>query len=196
MLLSARLLNDLADVNTFDVVTVLESVAGDQLPFFFQTVDASAEKLANPPGRRYVAAVGATLKVVLQSLNSAQTISAYCTRPFAGDQSIWKFVWPIPPFPNTYDPTKTLGTFALKMTLVEPGTTMPAAWAIATNYAADNLVSYLGGLFRSLQANNLGNTPTGGNTDVWWVQMNIVQPRTFSGFYSQALSIASASPEF
>lgn len=192
MLLSARILNNVADVNHFEVVTSVEVVQGDAPDIFFALVDASVNKHDSPPHRRFVAAAGATLKVVLQDINTAVTLTKYAVRPFPGDQSIWRIS-----FDPTTDATAMaglVGTYALKLTLTEPGTVLPAAWDALVNYGLDTQVSYLGGLWRSLNVNNLGNVPVAGS--VWWVQMNIAYTKVTSGFVSQAISIARSTPEF
>lgn len=192
MLLSARILNNVVDVNTFEVVSSLEVVQGDTPDLYFALIDASVNKHNTPHGQRYVAPSTATLKVVVQDINSAVTVTKYATRPFPGDQSIWKVTYN--PVTDATTIGALVGTYALKLTLTEPGTTLPAVWDIATNYGLDALVAYLGGLFRSLQTNNLGNTP--GADDIWWEQMNTTPTKVISGFVSQALSIARASQEF
>jgi hypothetical protein len=196
MLLSARLLSGVTDVNTFEVVTTLEMTQGDQQDVYFQLIDASVQKFASPKGRRYIPPSGASLRVTVQSLDSNQTLVGSATQPFSGDLSIWKFRWPLPPYQNAdYDPDSVVGTFALKLVLTEPGTTLPAAWSDATTYDVDELVSVDDNqLWRSLQADNLNNTP--GADDIWWEQMNITPTRTLTAFVSQALNIALAAAEF
>lgn len=192
MVLSARMLNGVADVNHFEVVQTLEAIQGDCPDIYFVLIDASVEKTKDPSGRRYVAATGSTLQVTLRDINSSVTLTKYATQPFSGDLSIWKV---------TYDPVtdstkwaSLVGTYALKLTLTEPGTTLPAAWAIGTTYALDATVSYLGGMWRSLQTNNTGNQPD--TATAWWVRMNTTPTKVLSGFAGQAVSIARATQEF
>jgi hypothetical protein len=192
MLLSARILNNVVDVNTFEVCMTLELTQGDAPTIYFALIDASVNKHKDPHGQRYVAPSDATLKVVLQDINTAVTLTKYATRPFPGDQSIWSISFN--PVTDATSMASLLGTYALKLTLTEPGTTLPAAWSATTVYALDDLVSYSGGLFRSFQSLNLNNTP--GEVAIWWVQMNTVNTKVISGFVSQAISIARSSPEF
>jgi hypothetical protein len=192
MLLSARILNNVEGVNAFEVVPSLEVVQGDAPDIYLALIDASCDKRFDPPGRRYVPRAGATLKVVLQDINTAVTMTTYATQPFSGDKSIWKVAFN--PTVNAASIAGLAGTYALKLTLVEPGTTMPAAWDTGTIYDLDSLVSYSGGIFRSLQNTNLAQVP--GADDFWWEQMHTTYTRTLSGFVQQAVSVSRASPEF
>jgi len=193
MLLSARILNNVADVNHFETVVSLEVVQGDAPDIYITLVDASVEKHNVPPYRRYVAPTGSTLKVVLQDIDSSVTLTKYATRPFSGDQSIWKVSYTQPA--DVASIAGMAGTYALKLTLTQPGTTLPAVWDVATTYDVDELVSMADGtMWRSLQTANLANSP--GADDIWWEAMAVVFPKVLSGFVSQAISIARASPEF
>jgi len=192
MLLSARMLNNVNDVNNFEVVQTLEMVKGDVAVIYLALIDASTEKHRDPTGRRYCAATGSTLKVVIQDINTAVTLTKYATRPFAADQSIWKVTLDL--VMDAVAIAGLCGTYALKLTLVEPGTTMPATWLIGTTYGLDVLTTYSGGLWRSLQVGNTGNQPD--ISPIWWVQMNVTPAKYYSGFVSQAVSIARTSQEF
>jgi hypothetical protein len=193
MLLSARILNNVADVNHFETVVSLEVVQGDAPDIYIALVDASVEKHNVPPYRRYVAPTGSTLKVVIQDIDTAVTLTKYATRPFSGDQSIWKVAYTQPA--DITSIASMAGTYALKLTLTEPGTTLPDVWSDIVDYNFEDLVSLADGtLWRSLQSSNLNNVPGVGN--VWWSQMAVVFPKVLSGFVSQAISIARSSPEF
>lgn len=93
MLLSARFLNDVANVNSFEYALVAEFTEGDPASVYFQLIDASLDKAIDgfvPSGRRYVPAAGATLQVTVESIDDAKEIVRLATQPFASDGSIWK----------------------------------------------------------------------------------------------------------
>jgi hypothetical protein len=93
MLLSARFLNDVANVNSFEYADVAEFTEGDPASVYFQLIDSSLDKAVEgfvPAGRRYVPASGATLQVTIESLDDSKEIVRSATQPFANDGSIWK----------------------------------------------------------------------------------------------------------
>ncbi len=92
MLLSARVLDAVGNVNIFTVVQSLEITAGDSGTLYLQLIDSSLDGNAlqfNPPGRRYVPAAGATLTVVFNALDDARKVTRAASQPFPGDGSIW-----------------------------------------------------------------------------------------------------------
>lgn len=192
MLLSALMLNGLCDINHWEFVQTLETTQGSAPDIYFQLIDASVNKTKDPLGRRYIAGAGATLQVVIQDIDTAVTVTKYATQPYADDKSIWKISFN--PVTDSVAIAGLVGTYALKLLLTEPGTVLPAAWVIGTNYPLDATVSYLGGAWRSLQANNLGNQPD--TSPLWWLQLNSVPTRVTSGFVSQAINIARTVQEF
>lgn len=94
MKLSARMLADVASVNSFEYVDVLEFTEGDLPALYFQLIDAALDKADKgfvPGGRRYMPEVGATLTATLWSVDSSKTITRACSQPFlTRDASIWK----------------------------------------------------------------------------------------------------------
>lgn len=93
MKLSARMLQDVQSVNSFEFTDVLEFNEGDLPQIHFQLIDSSldkAEKGFFPGGRRYMPAAGATLTATLWSVDASKTITRACTQPFAQDPSIWR----------------------------------------------------------------------------------------------------------
>lgn len=66
---------------------------GDSPVLYFQLVDMSRDcnsQVYQPPGRRYVPAIGATLQVTLVNLDDAKQVTRAATQPFPGtDPSIW-----------------------------------------------------------------------------------------------------------
>jgi len=91
MLLGARLLDQVFDVNNWTVVQDVRFTQGDSPWVYIQLVNLTLDKKLKPPGRRYVPQPGATLTVTLQNVNSANTLIKACTQPFTQDSSIWVF---------------------------------------------------------------------------------------------------------
>ncbi len=94
MLLSARMLQDVTSVNSFEYVDRATYTVGDTTVIYFQLIDLSkdkAERGFNPGGRRFCPAAGATLTVTIDSLDSAKKISnRTATQPYPTlDASIW-----------------------------------------------------------------------------------------------------------
>jgi hypothetical protein len=114
MLLSARFLNDVSSVNSFEVAQVGQFTKGEAASVYFQLVDLSVDgalKGFAPAGRRYIPATGATLSVVVNSIDNAKKITRVATNPFPDDRSIWKL---------DFLTTDTVsGTLSLQLTLTE-----------------------------------------------------------------------------
>lgn len=94
MKLSARVLNDVANVNSFEITEYVSWTEGDTLTVYLQLIDASLDldiKGFYPSGRRFMPAVGSTLSVQIQNIDSAKVITRTATQPFAEDASIWSF---------------------------------------------------------------------------------------------------------
>lgn len=91
MLLSARLLADVANVNNFRTVNQIEARAGSTIPVYFQLIDASADRGNTPSGRRFVPASNSTLSVAIKSVYPHKQLVFPATNPFPEDRSIWKF---------------------------------------------------------------------------------------------------------
>jgi len=92
MLLSARVLNDVASANSFEYADEAKWTEGDPVTLYIQLTDASLDTAMagfQPPGRRYLPATGATLTVQLQNIDDSKVITRTATQPFAGDGSIW-----------------------------------------------------------------------------------------------------------
>lgn len=114
MLLSARPLIDVANVNTFRVVQTAQMTAGDAGNLYFQLIDKSLDlgtEGYSPSGRRYMPAVGATLSVRVMSINDAITVTRLATQPFAQDPSIWAL-----PLLST---DLLNGSYSIRLTLTE-----------------------------------------------------------------------------
>lgn len=114
MLLSARFLNDVANVNSFEYAQVGQFTRGEAASVYFQLIDASLDGALRgfePSGRRYIPATGATLSVVVNSIDDGKKITRFATNPFPNDTSIWKL---------DFLPTDKIdGTATMQLTLTE-----------------------------------------------------------------------------
>lgn len=93
MLLSARILKDCANVNSFEYADTAQFTKGDVVDVYFQLIDASLDTASEnfiPPGRRYMPAAGATLVAVIENIDDTKKITRTVTQPFPLDPSIWK----------------------------------------------------------------------------------------------------------
>lgn len=118
MLLSARFLNDVAGVNSFEYAEVAEFTTGDAGSVYFQLIDSSLDKAVNgfvPAGRRYMPAAGATLQCTVESIDSAKTIVRSAVQPYAQDPSIWRL--------DFLSSDQIEGTANLRLRLTESGVT-------------------------------------------------------------------------
>lgn len=116
MLLTARILDNVAGVNSYTQAQSFEFTEGDGPAVYLQLVDATKQRTSegfNPPGQRYMPMAGATLSVLFDNLNDALKVVKVATQPFAQDPSIWKV---------QLAPTDAVrGTCSLRLTLTEPG---------------------------------------------------------------------------
>lgn len=113
MLLSARILADVANVNVFRYADVAEFTDGDGPAIYFQLIDSSQDRNMRPAGRRYMPSAGATLQVTLDAIDDAQKITRFATQPFANDPSIWML--------QLQSTDKVAGTRSLVLVLTESG---------------------------------------------------------------------------
>lgn len=114
MLLSARILVDVASANVFRHAEAAQFTEGDGPTVYFQLLDKSldrADEGFNPTGRRYMPAAGATLQVTIGGIDTAKTVIRSATQPFPLDPSIWAVTL------MSTDPLK--GTYDLKLALTE-----------------------------------------------------------------------------
>lgn len=135
MRLSARMLENVAGVNTFNYAQQAEFTQGDAPTIYFQLVDLNQDRPEMgyvPAGRRYVPASGATLTVLLDAIDDSRKITRSATQPYPGDPSIWSVV---------LLPADDLrGTVNLKLTLTEGMVITNAQVAAALNIAClDNM---------------------------------------------------------
>jgi hypothetical protein len=116
MLLSARMLNNVASVNAFSWTDEVEFTQGDATDIYFQLIDATLDKPVygfKPGGRRYMPAAAATLSVTINNIDDAVAITRIAVQPFAQDPSIWRV--------SVLNSDKIVGTCALMLALNETG---------------------------------------------------------------------------
>lgn len=117
MLLSARVLDNCVNVNTWDYANQISFTQGDTVTVYIQLIDLNKDKPGGPvypSGRRYVPANGASLQVSIPSIQTAPVnlnLTKIATQPFTGDGSIWSFTV------NSSD--NLTGTYTLLLTLTE-----------------------------------------------------------------------------
>ena len=120
MSLSARPLKDVCSVNRYRTTDVWQMSVGDTAPLYLQLIDTTldtSDEGFKPAYRRHAAAVGATLQITFESLDSARTIVRMATLPYPNqDSSIWRI---------TLLPTdKIRGTVQMRLKLVEGSQTL------------------------------------------------------------------------
>lgn len=118
MQLKAVPLDNVNDVNTFDVVTELTGAAGCAQFLYFQLIDASKRPSSLgflPAGFRYIPPALSSLTVEFCSIDKEERFVRYATQPFAQDPSIWR----VPVLAT--DPIR--GTVTLRFALTEPSGT-------------------------------------------------------------------------
>lgn len=119
MLLSARALNDVASVNSFEVADSVSWSTGDSVSLYFQLIDSSVDSGMQgfyPAGRRYMPPLTSTLSVQIQNLDTTKQITRLATQPFPEDASIWMV---------TILPTDAIyGSPQMLLTLTEPSKTI------------------------------------------------------------------------
>jgi hypothetical protein len=122
MLLSARPLDNVANVNIFTYVDVLRFTEGDVPTLYIQLVDLSQDRLGEgfkPTGRRYIPAitgtdpdfVAPTLEITISSIDDAKKIIRFATQPYSQDGSIWAL--------TLFDTDKLRGTADMLLKLTE-----------------------------------------------------------------------------
>lgn len=94
MLLSARPLVDVVDVNHYRPATELVVNKGDAAGLYFQLVDLEQLPRAQswmPGGLRYVPSGSPlTLSVEFVNIDAARAFTRFGVQPFAGDGSVWR----------------------------------------------------------------------------------------------------------
>ncbi len=116
MLLSARMLVDVASVNNYQPTDTVRLTEDDTVDVYFQIIDKALD-LPNqgfwPAGRRFMPTLGATLQVVAQSIDGAKTLTRFASQPYTQDPSIWRL--------SILASDHVKGTYAFQLTLTEGG---------------------------------------------------------------------------
>ena len=116
MLLSARMLEGVADANNFNYAEAAKMTEGDTLTVYFQLVDM-AKDLATagfvPAGRRYIPATGSTLSVTFDNIDNARKVTRAATQPYPADPSIWSV--------QVLASDRILGTVNMRLVLTQGG---------------------------------------------------------------------------
>jgi len=96
MRLNAKILKNVANVNSFQYEEQAYLSEGSTNEFYFQLVDLSkltygkdSQEFPDHP-LRYMPAAGATISAEFDSLEDEMKFSVNATQPFANDTSIWK----------------------------------------------------------------------------------------------------------
>jgi hypothetical protein len=135
MLLSARPLKDVANVNSFEVDSSIDWTEGDQLTLYIQLIDASVDTSSqgyNPAGRRYCAPATSTLTVIIENIDDTRKVTRVATQPYTGDASIWSL--PI------FSTDRIRGQPQVRLTLVTPsGTISGCVKGIVRVHSASNV---------------------------------------------------------
>ncbi len=111
MLLTGRILINVADVNTWEYADEARFTQGDQTYVYFQLIDAEKDKSAKLPGKRYTPASGSVLTMTIHSIDAAKTYAKVATQPFPGDLSIWRI--------QVLSTDTIVGTASMKISLTE-----------------------------------------------------------------------------
>lgn len=111
MLLSARMLNNVSDANSFEYGTQSRFMEGDTPYVYFQLIDVNKDGNLKPQGRRYAPTAVATLTVVIKNVDDSKTLTKTATQPFTNDGSIWRF--------QVSSSDALRGTYSFKLTLTE-----------------------------------------------------------------------------
>jgi hypothetical protein len=94
MVLSARILNNVANVNQFTYEESARFTESDSTYVYLQLIDKSVDRAEQgfvPAGRRYMPPSGSALVVTLQNIDSSKTLTKNATQLYAtSDPSIWR----------------------------------------------------------------------------------------------------------
>ena len=135
MLLSARPLNDVASVNSWEHTDEATWYEGDATYVYLQLLDASLDtdqRGYHPPGRRYMPPALSTMTVQIQNIDTNKVITRTATQPFPEDASIWRI--------QILATDAVHGAPQLLLTLTEPTRTIRGLVKNAVKiYSASNL---------------------------------------------------------
>ena len=112
MLLSARLLDDVQNVNSFQWANRIEFTEGDSPVIYFQLLNKTAFG-----GPRYVPAFAATLMVTFDNVDSAKSFTRAAVQAFPSSSSVWgdSSIYKVTIIPSDY----LRGTVSMRFLLTE-----------------------------------------------------------------------------
>lgn len=91
MKLGLAMLDTVSAINSLKYINQISTIQGETLDIYFQLIDVDSKTQLNQWGNRYIPAVGATLQIVINSINDANTLTKFATQVFpADDRSLWK----------------------------------------------------------------------------------------------------------
>lgn len=91
MKLGLTMVDNVPTLNNLKYINQLSVTQGETADLYFQLIDVDTKDQKNQWGNRYMPASGATLQVVIKSVNDANTLTKTATMAFpSDDRSIWK----------------------------------------------------------------------------------------------------------
>ena len=91
MLLGARLLENVADINHFEVTGNVTVRSGENNFLYIQLVDLNQNKENDPSGLRFIPQGSVNkVTVIFPSIDDNKEFSRIAVQPFTGDESIWR----------------------------------------------------------------------------------------------------------
>lgn len=104
MLLSAVVLENVANVNAYSTGESVRFTEGDGQTVYIQLVDLTQNQREATPGRRYMPGAGATLQCSVLNIDDAKKLVKFASQPFPLDPSIWSFnIMPTDPLRGSAD---------------------------------------------------------------------------------------------
>lgn len=91
MKLGLAMLDNVPTLNNLKYINQLSVTQGESVDLYFQLIDRDTKDQKNQWGNRYMPASGATLQVIIKSVNDANTLTKSASMAFpSDDRSIWK----------------------------------------------------------------------------------------------------------
>ncbi len=126
MVLSARVLDSVANVNIWSYAKAAQGSAGSNFDLYLQLTDMAQLLMTqgwSPAGQRYCPPAGSLLQVSVAAVDDDFKITKIATQPWATlDASVWQVSYLPTDFPMG-------GTFSIRLVLTEPGGIVRTAYA-------------------------------------------------------------------
>jgi len=91
MKLGLAMLDTIPALNSLKYLNQISITQGETVDIYFQLIDQDSKDQKNQWGTRYMPALGATMQVIIKSVNDANTLTKSATMVFpSDDRSIWK----------------------------------------------------------------------------------------------------------